>query len=206
MNVNFFSLFHDRRSRSQVICEVLRPHLNGRVLEVGSGDCYLIDKMNRLDGIEAHGVDVKDYNQVPGLKTFQLYDGKHLPFANESFDVIIAVYVIHHIRDQTTVLMEMMRTLKPGGKIILLEDSFNGPIGRKVAEFYDRATNLGAFQVDCVYSFHTPAEWRDMLEAQLGLRVEVTRPLKLGPLCRILPQSFYFKLLLVARKITDSTS
>ncbi|MFI1888309.1 class I SAM-dependent methyltransferase [Streptomyces jumonjinensis] len=44
-------------------------------------------------------------------------DALHLPFPDESFDVVIISEVMEHIHDDKGVLAEMVRVLKPGGRI-----------------------------------------------------------------------------------------
>lgn len=50
-----------------------------------------------------------------------LADGRNLPYANSSFDVIISIAVLHHLdgkgRDQF--IKEIRRVLKPGGQILI---------------------------------------------------------------------------------------
>jgi SAM-dependent methyltransferase len=42
---------------------------------------------------------------------------EHLPFADESFDLVISSAVLEHVRDPFRSANELMRVLKPGGKI-----------------------------------------------------------------------------------------
>jgi SAM-dependent methyltransferase len=44
-------------------------------------------------------------------------DALHLPFADNTFDRIIASEVMEHLRDDTGALAELTRVLKPGGQI-----------------------------------------------------------------------------------------
>jgi ubiquinone/menaquinone biosynthesis C-methylase UbiE len=200
MNINFLRFFHDRKRRRDVIFNIMRPHLQGKVLEVGAGDCNLIERINSENDLEGHGIDVKDYNQNLDFQNFQVYDGRSLPYPDGHFDTVMAVYVVHHIRDQLTTLGDMVRVLKPGGTLILLEDSFLGFAGRKLAELYDFLTNVGAFQVGREYTFHTPDGWKRILESELALKIKDSIRLRLGPLCQIVSPSLYFKLLIVAQK------
>jgi ubiquinone/menaquinone biosynthesis C-methylase UbiE len=139
---------------------------------------------------------------VAGFENFRTYDGRSIPYPDQFFDTVISVYVVHHIKDQSAVLAEMNRVLKPGGVLILVEDSFEGPLGRAIAVAYDVLTNIAAFQVAVELNFHTPAEWSCLLEAGLTSRVEHLTRIRLGPICRVVPPPLYFKLLVVARKLS----
>lgn len=46
-------------------------------------------------------------------------DGCQLPFASDTFDLVICIEVIEHIADQARVLREIYRVLKPGGTLYL---------------------------------------------------------------------------------------
>jgi SAM-dependent methyltransferase len=45
--------------------------------------------------------------------------GEHLPFADESFDLIIAGDVVEHVQDPELLLAELARALRPGGRALL---------------------------------------------------------------------------------------
>ncbi len=47
------------------------------------------------------------------------YDGRALPFAKHSFDLILSFEVLEHVLDEKQTLSELYRVLKPGGEIIL---------------------------------------------------------------------------------------
>lgn len=54
---------------------------------------------------------------------FQTVDAQDIPFADDSFDVITIAYGLRNIPDRPKALKEMLRVLKPGGKIACLEFS-----------------------------------------------------------------------------------
>jgi len=43
-------------------------------------------------------------------------DARSLPFADDTFDVVITSEVLEHIQDDVTAIAEMVRVLKPGGR------------------------------------------------------------------------------------------
>jgi SAM-dependent methyltransferase len=45
--------------------------------------------------------------------------GEQLPFPDDSFDVILSHEVIEHVQDDRLAIAEMVRTLKPGGRLLL---------------------------------------------------------------------------------------
>lgn len=48
-----------------------------------------------------------------------------MPFENDSFDLIVCFGVLHHIPNVSTVLGEMFRVLKPGGRAVLREPTIS---------------------------------------------------------------------------------
>ena len=45
--------------------------------------------------------------------------GEHIPFAADSFDVVLSHEVIEHVADDARSIREMLRVAKPGGRILL---------------------------------------------------------------------------------------
>ena len=52
---------------------------------------------------------------------FEQGRGEAMPFADATFDRVVAVVAFHHMEDQRRVLREMYRVLRPGGRVAFLE-------------------------------------------------------------------------------------
>jgi ubiquinone/menaquinone biosynthesis C-methylase UbiE len=50
--------------------------------------------------------------------TTQVADAEHLPFADESFDLVLGHAVLHHLPDLDQAFSEFFRVLKPGGIVL----------------------------------------------------------------------------------------
>jgi ubiquinone/menaquinone biosynthesis C-methylase UbiE len=48
---------------------------------------------------------------------------ERLPFADDSFDVVVSTDVIHHIGDRAAYFQEAVRVLRPGGQLVTVTDS-----------------------------------------------------------------------------------
>jgi ubiquinone/menaquinone biosynthesis C-methylase UbiE len=99
-----------------------------RVLEVGVG--MGADYLEWLKaGAIATGVDLsrtsieqtrRRCHQAGYTADLQVADAEHLPFPNESFDLVYSYGVMHHSPDTTRCVREAWRVLKPGGQIRLM--------------------------------------------------------------------------------------
>ena len=54
--------------------------------------------------------------------------GEHLPFAGESFDLIVCLWVLEHLRSPEQVLHEVHRVLRPGGHFLFLTPNLRNPL------------------------------------------------------------------------------
>jgi len=127
----FGKIFHDGREHAV-------RHLNlspgERVLEVGVGTGLGLPSYPR--SCEIVGIDLSDgmLNKcrqridVYGLKQVKVMrmDAGAMEFADDSFDAVMAAYVVTAVPDYRKVMLEMIRVCKPGGRIILLNHFSNG--------------------------------------------------------------------------------
>jgi SAM-dependent methyltransferase len=54
--------------------------------------------------------------------------GEQLPFAVESFDLIVCLWVLEHLRSPEVVLREVRRVLRPGGHFVFLTPNLRNPL------------------------------------------------------------------------------
>jgi ubiquinone/menaquinone biosynthesis C-methylase UbiE len=66
------------------------------------------------------------YHKVEGRIKFVLRDAAKLPWADRSFNAVVSMNAMHHIKNLRPVLKEMLRVLKPGGKLVLADFSPRG--------------------------------------------------------------------------------
>jgi SAM-dependent methyltransferase len=98
-----------------------------RVADVGAGAGYLSDALSRM--LLARGLDPAERvfacDLMPEsfacrtVSCAALAPDGTLPFADESFDAVVAVEVVEHVEDQFAFLREMARIAKPGGLVVL---------------------------------------------------------------------------------------
>jgi SAM-dependent methyltransferase len=143
---------------------------NNKVLDIGSGRGYLdLQIQNKLNA-QVTCLDIHNYSSV-NLPVV-LFDGVHIPFDNNVFDVVILSYVLHHSgEEQVHLLKEAKRVCK--GKIIIYEDEAVGGIGQIFTSFHGPAFNfiVGIKNgTKCV--FHSVSQWKDIFSS-LHLSIDV---------------------------------
>ncbi|OGY18500.1 MAG: hypothetical protein A3F04_02010 [Candidatus Chisholmbacteria bacterium RIFCSPHIGHO2_12_FULL_49_9] len=89
--------------------ETVLPYLQGKVLDVGCGENFLIKAWG--NGI---GVDIYPWKGVN-----LICDSTTLPFHREVFDTVTFLACLNHIPNRKAALKEAYRVLKPGGKLII---------------------------------------------------------------------------------------
>jgi len=83
----------------------------GHLLELGSGGGFLKDMLP--------SVITSDILDLPHVE--MKIDAEQLPFEDKSMGGIFMINVFHHIPNPENFLNEVYRTLKPGGKLIMIE-------------------------------------------------------------------------------------
>jgi SAM-dependent methyltransferase len=131
------------------------------VLDIGAGTGHIAEALHRL-GFAAVASDILDINFVP--LPFVLADGAHLPFASASFDVSLLITMLHHTPAAAHIglLQEATRVLRPGGRLLIIEDVYHGAFERKMTHIMDSMMN--AEFVGHPHSNRSLAEWRALLQ------------------------------------------
>lgn len=105
---------------------------NGRMLDIGCGDGENLLRFGDVPlakvGLEVSFRRLRTARSL-GLDVLQ-GSGTHLPFADDSFDLIYIAHVLHHVADYAAVLREMRRCLRPNGRIFLVETVTDHPLLR----------------------------------------------------------------------------
>jgi len=103
--------------------------IGGRILEVGVGTGISLpdySKTNKLFGVDISEPMLRKARQrvselgLSNVEGLEVMDAQRLEFADRSFDVVVAQYVITAVSDPEATLDEFARVLKPGGEIVLL--------------------------------------------------------------------------------------
>lgn len=104
----------------------LRPEMV--VADVGSGTGFvaaglapLVKRVYVVDGSAAMiEVAKKNLNQFTNVEYHEA-DGASLPFPEESLDAVFANMYLHHATDPLAAIQEMIRVLRPGGRLVITD-------------------------------------------------------------------------------------
>lgn len=91
----------------------------GRMLDIGCGAGFVIDLLrdtfDEIHGIDATRAMLDRIDTSSGTITLHEGVAESLPFEDESFDLVTAYSVFHHLEDHRPVLAEAYRVLRPDG-------------------------------------------------------------------------------------------
>ena len=137
----------------------LRP--GDMILDFGAGSCFVSELLNRF-GYLTVALDIDhallaigrerltiDPRCDPKRTRFVAGDGMCLPFRDASFDGVICMNALHHMRDYRRTLAEMCRILKAGGRAVFAEP---GDQHSKSPESMLAMEQYGALEKDVVLS------------------------------------------------------
>lgn len=99
-----------------------------RVLDAGCGTGALLDRLEGRPGMEVFGLDFSGqalaYTRRRCHVSLVQGDLTCLPFPNSTFDVVTALDVVEHVREDEEALREVLRVLRPGGVLLISVPAF----------------------------------------------------------------------------------
>ncbi len=99
--------------------------VQGNVLDVacGTGDMAvsLVERGCTVTGIDLSEEMLAIARQKAPIVTFMIADAEHLPFPDASFDAVTCAFGVRNFVHLEQGLKEMLRVLKPGGTMVILE-------------------------------------------------------------------------------------
>jgi len=155
----------------------------------GVPDCQLLDigcgfNHKFLSTIEPYisngiGIDFK-VNEIDSgkIKTIRAILSDRLPFEDRSFDIVTMLAVLEHLDQPVKICSEVVRVLKPGGKLVI---TVPGKRARKVLEFL--SFKLGVVNADEIKDhkkYYDIQELQELTEKVNGLKIITHNYFQLG--------------------------
>ncbi|WP_328972776.1 methyltransferase domain-containing protein [Streptomyces sp. NBC_00239] len=113
----------------QRLQEFLRAEPGGLFLEVGAGTGDAAAALRSRSGVEVVAVDnsltMIAQARDRGLPHAAVADGHRLPFAAGRFDGAWADRVLQHVAEPARVLDELLRVVRPGGRVALADPDYD---------------------------------------------------------------------------------
>lgn len=110
-----------QQRRLEMILQAAGERIQGRILENGCGVGMYVEHISPLGG-EVIGLeyDFERASQARGNSPHILSaTGEFLPLQTSMFDLILSHEVIEHVQDDSLAIREMVRALKPGGRVLI---------------------------------------------------------------------------------------
>ena len=171
--------FYNKQTQDEIhlrdILKFVEINPRMKVLDLGCGSGYLTFPMAK-ENPEANilGLDIVaktlETNAAQAEKDslcnleFRSYDGIIFPFEDESFDLIVTRYALHHFPDIEQSMKEIARVLTPGGKLFISDPR---PNECDITRFVDDYMQL---KKDGHIKFYTKDEWIEIC-GKCGLSV-----------------------------------
>ena len=114
----FINPFYFIRKRLAEALKSLAPELTGNLLDFGCGAKPYQNLFTNVDNYI--GIDIENEGHDHKNEHIDVYyDGKTIPFDNETFDSVLSSEVLEHVPNVDECIKEIGRVLKPAGKMLI---------------------------------------------------------------------------------------
>lgn|GEM_PF-1502855 len=179
----FWQKFCHTADWDRVVVSELRPDTAGlRILDVGCATGRLLEQLAEAGATELFGIDlaprILEVARVKLLRagaTAELRTAdaeESLPWGGDFFDVVTLTGVLHHFFRPGDALGEVLRVLRPGGRLLVIDPCFFPP----VRQLLNLA--LGVAPHDGDFRFYSQTEAAGLL-AEHGFEIKQVRRLGL---------------------------
>lgn len=106
--------------KAKNILDVCKGFEFKKVLEVGAGDGSILQHLDRMNSFpEMHAIEISESGieqikarKLNNLKSVNIFDGYHIPFEDNEFDLVILAHVLEHVEFERMLLREIKRVSK----------------------------------------------------------------------------------------------
>ncbi len=128
---------HTRGLYHRVVADLMPlPFVAGKVLDAGTGPGEVVREIaRRIPLIQVYGVDLSEdmirlareqaqREHLAQRTHFDTADIAHLPYPDDSFDVVVSTISMHHWSEWEQPFRELYRVLRPGGRLWVYDFRF----------------------------------------------------------------------------------
>lgn len=150
-----------RKNRNHIlkiheIVRLLEISDNDRILEVGTGTGIHAEYVLNQTSVEYFGVDISPQMLSESQRKLSSYENRvkligtdalALPFKDSVFDGVFCSGSLHHMPSPLETLNEMLRVLKPGKNIVIMEPNYYFPTNFIASKFISAEKNITLMRV-----------------------------------------------------------
>jgi len=120
------------KSSGDQIESMVRSHITpqSRILDLGCGRGGVVELFWRdvelAAGLDPDSPSLTEH-RAQGMPVIRGV-GERLPFVDESFDLIVCLWVLEHLRDPAEAFREMRRVLRPRGHFVFVTPNMRNPL------------------------------------------------------------------------------
>jgi len=162
-------------------------------LDLGANDGSITSYLGYYLGLRKKNIialDIDNQSYYEGVKnkkifqaTYKTYDGEHIPFPANTFDVITAFMCLHHVENQSDIIHELYRVIKKNGVIIIREHNIKSDEERMIADIqhslYEMVLNskpidefYDTFKIEC----NSEKDWDNLFGRNKFKKVYIHQP------------------------------
>lgn len=149
----YYSEWMIRRRSTKKLVQYIERNKNGSdILEIGCGNGWLTRQLASVTGARVIGVDInymelqqaaRVFHHIPNLH-FIYTDIRNEPFREKKFDLAVFAASIQYFEMLPEILDKVLKLLKPGGEIHILDSPFYSPTEIQAAKqrsrvYYEQA-------------------------------------------------------------------
>jgi SAM-dependent methyltransferase len=149
-----------QKRRLDMIAQAAGERINGQILENGCGVGMYVEQLTGLGG---HVIGL-EYDFERTVEARKISDkiinaaGEFIPLPSSTFDLILSHEVIEHVQDDRAAIREMIRVLKPGGRVVIFCPNRGYPF-----ETHGIFWNGKYYFGNKLFINYLPRVWRDKL-------------------------------------------
>lgn len=167
-----------RKMRIRRVFQYIANQRDCRLLDIGCGwNAKLLHDIEPYISVGV-GLDLKvpEFSQGK-IRTEQLVLTNHLPYVDNSFDIVTMLAVLEHLEDPDITLREIRRVLVPGGKLLITVPS---KFAQPVLEFLAFRLRIVSREEILDHKIYYNRKSIKILLEKNGFTVEIHRYFQLG--------------------------